>query len=116
MASRNVANHDHRAVMVRLLSVGQSGKRTKVDADVYAWAKDYSWYIGSWGYVCRSGDNRSLHRLILDLVPSDPREGDHKNRNKLDNRRSNLRILSRGHNKQNTQARKTMKGKPPKSK
>jgi hypothetical protein len=35
---------------------------------------------------------QSMHRFILGLVQGDPREGDHKNRVRLDNRRSNLRI------------------------
>ncbi len=33
-----------------------------------------------------------LHRVILNLADDDPREPDHRNRNGLDNRRSNLRI------------------------
>lgn len=42
-----------------------------------------------------------LHRLILGLVPGDPRCGDHINRRTLDNRRANLRIVSRSENAQN---------------
>ena len=46
-----------------------------------------------------------LHRLLLDLPQGDPRHGDHVNRDRLDNRRSNLRIVSHAHNLQNTSSR-----------
>ena len=42
-----------------------------------------------------------MHRLVLGLSPGDPREGDHKNRDRLDNRRDNLRIATRAQNAQN---------------
>ena len=39
------------------------------------------------------GDSEYLHRLLLGLTPGDGRVGDHKNRNKFDNRCGNLRIV-----------------------
>jgi hypothetical protein len=42
-----------------------------------------------------------LHRVILGLAHGDPREGDHINLDKLDNRRSNLRIVTGAQNRQN---------------
>lgn len=42
-----------------------------------------------------------LHRLLLGLAHGDKREGDHRNRNRLDYRRQNLRIVSKGANGQN---------------
>ncbi len=42
-----------------------------------------------------------LHRMILGLDPNDPRQGDHVNRNPLDNRRANLRIATHPQNSQN---------------
>jgi hypothetical protein len=38
----------------------------------------------------------SMHRQILGLERGDLRQGEHKNRNPLDSRRSNLRIAERG--------------------
>lgn len=53
-----------------------------------------------------------MHRAILGLRPGDPREGDHKNRDRLDNRRSNLRITEGKIQVQNQGGLKTYKGKP----
>lgn len=46
-----------------------------------------------------------LHRVILGLGPKDNVEIDHINRDRLDNRRCNLRILDRQRNAQNVPAR-----------
>lgn len=43
----------------------------------------------------------SMHRLILGLEPGDPRQGDHRNGDVLDNRRSNLRVATGAQNSQN---------------
>lgn len=56
-----------------------------------------------------------MHRQILGLETGDPRQGDHMNRNRLDNRRSNLRVVDRDMNAQNRNAQKTFKGNAPES-
>jgi hypothetical protein len=86
-----------------------------VDEDVYGWASRNRWNIDpSGGYVFRKprtpGDWQRrtkvyLHRQILGLRPGDGLIGDHIDRNKLDCRRANLRILDRQTNPQNTSAR-----------
>lgn len=53
-----------------------------------------------------------MHRVILGLDLGDPREGDHLNRNRLDNRRSNLRITPSKIQVQNQGALKTYRGAP----
>lgn len=88
--------------------------RTIDRATVRAWAlvsdSDFAW-LGRWrwclsgGYVTRHeriGEHRGrkrrtikMHRQILGLEFGDPREGEHRNRNPLDNQRSNLRVASR---------------------
>lgn len=56
-----------------------------------------------------------LHRWILGLVVGDIRQGDHINRDKLDNRRANLRIVTPAENGQNTKPRTALSGRPTRS-
>jgi hypothetical protein len=68
--------------------------------------RSYSWHISRRGYAYRktsirrpgrknpTGASVYMHREICDLQIGDPRVPDHKNRDKLDNRRSNLEVLS----------------------
>jgi hypothetical protein len=71
------------------------------------------WYLDK-GHTARSGKPyvRStrgrldyLHRTILGLTPDDPRKGDHINGDTLDNRRTNLRIVTPAQNAQNQGSR-----------
>jgi hypothetical protein len=47
-----------------------------------------------------------MHREIMGLSAGDPRKVDHINHDRLDNRRSNLRIVSKSQDVQNTPKRK----------
>jgi hypothetical protein len=60
-------------------------------------------------YVSRlSGPRRvRLHRLVLGLAKGDGLEGDHVNRDPLDNRRCNLRVVTHAQNAQNQGPRGT---------
>jgi hypothetical protein len=74
----------HRAVVGRFI----------VDA-TDAWAVARRWHLDATGYPCTfvvGVGCRRLHRFLMD-VPS-KRVVDHINRNKLDNRRANLRVVS----------------------
>jgi hypothetical protein len=74
----------------------------KQDEEVFLSRK---WYISDAGYAVWRGlingekQTVRLHRLILGAKPSEI--VDHKNRNKLDNRRKNLRICTRSENAEN---------------
>lgn len=72
------------------------------------------WSLDSHGYIVhntpraeqRHGAPRKLylHRFLVGLLPGDPREVDHRNRNRWDCRRHNLRVASRAQNQQNRTA------------
>lgn len=51
------------------------------------------------GYL---GERRYVHRYVLGLEKGNPLEADHINRDRLDNRRENLRVATRAQNNQNT--------------
>lgn len=71
------------------------------DADL-EWAA-WLWRLTSSGYArrCEGGRYLYLHRELLGLSPGDGLEGDHRNGDRLDNRRSNLRAVTRAQNSQN---------------
>jgi hypothetical protein len=84
--------------------------------------KDYKWYISTGGYaftVVKDGDKwktTQLHRFLIHAP--DNIEVDHINRNRLDNRRRNLRLVSRLQNCHNLNPAgvKTIKGRKASSK
>ena len=80
-----------------------------VDEDVFQEFSDYKWYVNSIGYV-HNHTLGLLHRLILPTKK--PLVVDHISREKLDNRRSNLRQVTVSQNAINAQARQTKKAKP----
>lgn len=83
------------------------GKYVIVDDIDYEWLNNYKWHYCRDGYAYLSlYDKRtklskhvSLHRFILN-APKE-KEVDHINRNKLDNRRLNLRIVTSQQNNWN---------------
>lgn len=112
LRSEPVISADGRTASIALYARDGSLKaHTLVDAADAAWVNRWMWRLGSKGYATRSEwrDGRSrtvrLHRVILRLADSDGLEGDHINGDKLDNRRSNLRALSKDAHAQNQRAR-----------
>lgn len=77
-----------------------------IDKDDVDKAKQYYWHKSRFGYVKTNksdGKNHKglrLHRLIIDNVP-DGLTVDHINQNKLDNRKSNLRVVNQMVNNNN---------------
>lgn len=83
-----------------------------IDADLAEWANQWRWALSSHGYAARYtriGNRKKhcvfLHREILGLVRGDGIEGDHISQDKLDNRRANLRAVSKPANRQNVPSR-----------
>ena len=77
------------------------GKRTKVDDDIYEKYGHLTWHLSDTGYAVRRNKEGTvrLHRLVA----STP-EGlftDHKNHDRLDNRSSNLRVVTHAENMAN---------------
>lgn len=71
------------------------------------------WHLDPDGYVIGSagrGKRIALHRLVLELEPGDGLEADHIDGDKLNNRRSNLRIATRQQNGQNVPAKRGHRG------
>jgi len=93
------------------------GQVALVDAAGYDWLMQWKW--SAWWspssrsfYAIRavrlpSGKSQTIrmHRVVLELEPSDRRLGDHRNHNTLDNRRRNLRVADKMHNNLNQRIR-----------
>lgn len=77
-----------------------------IDAADAAWAQQWRWSMTA-GYASRAegrGEAKRtvlLHRALLGLVTGDGLYGDHINRDRLDDRRSNLRITTPPQSAQN---------------
>ena len=77
-----------------------------VDAEDLPDVAQFRWHLQE-GYVCRwlgrKGPTRyeRLHRRLLGLSVGDGVQADHENRNRLDCRRSNLRVATFAENMQN---------------
>jgi hypothetical protein len=63
----------------------------------------HRWRLTAGGYAMASIDGRSvlMHRLLCDPPPREDEVVDHINRDRLDNRRGNLRAVSRAVNQAN---------------
>lgn len=97
----------------RLPVYGRGGvllTHTLIDADDFEALADSTWKLLPNGYVFRSVPvdgvwrTEQLHRVILGLQRGDGKVSDHINRDRLDNRRANLRVVTPAQNAQNLSA------------
>lgn len=92
--------------------VGGEVVYSKISPEDYEWASKHNWRINGGGYVKRNGSRDAeghrpdviLHRVILGLEKGNPLTGDHINRDRLDNRRENLRAVTLAENNRNIPA------------
>ena len=87
----------------RLIPLGKSGKSAIVDADDFEFINRWKWQYIKSGYanrVTNRGRGNYINVLMHRVVTSCPegKQVDHINGNKLDNRKSNLRIVSSSQN------------------
>jgi hypothetical protein len=82
-------------------------KKAIVDDDDYEWLNQWKWRCSAGRYASRANYNNGvrvgeiwMHRLINNTP--DGYDTDHINRNKLDNRRNNLRSVTRSQNNFNS--------------
>ena len=83
------------------------GKVALVDDEDYEWLNQWKWCLNSTGYAVRSGTDQGvslvcMHRQIMGAQTGE--QCDHVNHDKLDNRRSNLRVCLPRHNNYNKRA------------
>ncbi len=82
---------------------------TLVDPEDYDWAMRWTWRMIAGSYAGRTVYNREtgradtiyLHRALMGLRAGDREQVDHVNRDRLDNRRSNLRVVTVAQQAQN---------------
>lgn len=100
-----------RLCLLPLRRHGQVVAHAIVDASDYEALCVFRWYLDKDGYAVKSvrldGQTRTigLHRDVLGLTRGDGLVADHINRDKLDNRRCNLRALTKEQSAQNRGAR-----------
>lgn len=80
------------------------GQFAKVDNEDFDKVKGINWNISKRGYVENTRKGK-MHRYITNCPGN--KSVDHKNHDKLDNRKSNLRICDHKENMRNTKRRKT---------
>jgi len=97
-------------IMRRIIVQKKPRKYAIIDDNDFQWLSQYRWSVAGGAkkdgyYAAYRGDNELayMHRLIMD-APAGV-EVDHINRNRLDNRRSNLRLCDSHQNKLNTKLR-----------
>ena len=84
-------------------------KLALIDDEDYEKISQYSWYYTSNGYAAHKNQDGIIfmHRLIMETPKG--KATDHRNGNKLDNRKTNLRICNQASNNQNVPAFKINK-------
>jgi hypothetical protein len=89
--------------LIPLIGLG-SGKHAIVDDDMHDQLSKFRWYVVNSGYVRRSTGRHTgvfMHHEVLGSPLNRGGLADHINRDKLDNRRENLRLVTLAENLHN---------------
>lgn len=86
---------------------GDTGAEALVDAEDYDKLSTHAWFLNYNGYA-RNSKRGYMHRVVLDAPKGSM--VDHINRNKLDNRKSNLRFVDKTMNMHNTDSTSSVSG------
>ena len=101
-----IVEYDNYAEIILYDKYNNEKARTLIDLDDVDRCKQLKWSMTG-NYVCNSKTKILLHRFLLNT--SDDMIIDHINRNKLDNRKDNLRICTYKDNNRNMPMRKNAK-------
>ena len=79
------------------------GEKFYFDLEDYDLIKDYYWYISSYNYVCSITNKKhiNMHRLVTNCPDNLVPDHIHGYNSRNDNRKSNLRIVTRSQNNMN---------------
>lgn len=96
---------------IKLLIENNKGITVTIDKNDYDLIKYYKWYIGSKGYITAQIDNKTirLHKYLTKT--GEDQIVDHKDSNRANNTRRNLRILTSKGNNQNRSKMKNASSK-----
>lgn len=87
------------------------GKFAQVDDEDFEWISKWKWFFHNKGYAARGAPRNAskkrqlimMHRVIINTPKG--LDTDHKNRNRLDNTKENLRLATRSENLYNSKVR-----------
>lgn len=94
-----IVKHDNYAEIILYDKNGEEKAKAIIDLDDIEKCSNYKWSYCNGGYVICESKNILLHRFIINC--NKDMFVDHINHNKLDNRKSNLRMCSQQENNQN---------------
>lgn len=88
------------SILLPVRRAGEVVAFTTVDEDKAEFLSQWRWSLNGRGYVM--GSPGLMHRVVLGIKKGTKAEVDHRNRDKLDNRVSNLRLVTHSENVQNS--------------
>jgi len=89
-----------------IIGTTRAGDQFTIDSDVFDLVKDYCWRKDAKGYIVansKNGKNKTIkiHRLIMGVLENPEIIIDHKNWDKTNNQKANLRCCTKGQNNTN---------------